>query len=50
MEDIDPERAKEAMKRAEERLAEARAQEEIDRARAQAALERAVMRIKIAGL
>ena len=50
MEDIDPERAKEAMKRAEERLAEARAKEEVDRARARAALERAVMRIKISAL
>ena len=50
MEDIDPERAEEAMKRAEERLAEARAQEEVDRARAKAALDRAMMRIKIAGI
>ena len=50
MEDIDPERAKEAMERAEKRLADERAKEEVDRARARAALERAVMRIKIAGL
>lgn len=50
MEDIDPERAQAAMKRAEERLAEGRAKEEVDRARARAALERALMRIKIAGL
>ncbi len=50
MEDIDPERAKEAMQRAEERLAEARAKEEVDRARAKAALDRAMMRIRIAGL
>jgi len=50
MEDIDPERAKEAMKRAEERLAEGRAREEVDRARARAALERAMMRVRIAGL
>ena len=49
MEDIDPQRAKEAMQRAEERLVETRAKEEVDRARARAALERAVMRIKIAG-
>jgi len=50
MEDIDPQRAQEAMKRAEERLSEARAKEEVDRARARAAIERAMMRIKIAGL
>ena len=50
MEDIDPQRAKEAMERAEKRLADERAKEEIDRARAKAALERAVVRIKIASL
>ncbi|MEE4262541.1 MAG: F0F1 ATP synthase subunit epsilon [Desulfobacteraceae bacterium] len=50
MEDIDPQRAQEAMKRAEERLSEARTKEEVDRARARAALERAMMRIKISGL
>jgi F-type H+-transporting ATPase subunit epsilon len=50
MEDIDPERAKKAMQRAEERLAEGRAKEKVDIARARAALERAVVRIKIAGL
>lgn len=50
MEDIDPQRAKEAMERAEKRLADERAKEEIDRARARAALERAVVRIKIASL
>ena len=50
MEDIDAERAKEAMKRAEERLAADRAKEKIDIARARAALERAMVRIKIAGL
>ena len=50
MEDIDPQRAKEAMQRAEERLAETRAKEEVDRARARAALERAMMRVRIAGL
>jgi F-type H+-transporting ATPase subunit epsilon len=46
--DIDIERARAAMKRAEERLAEARTREEIDARRAQAALQRAVARIKIA--
>ena len=50
MEDIDPERAKEAMARAEKRLAEDRAKEKVDVARAKAALERAVMRIKISGI
>jgi F-type H+-transporting ATPase subunit epsilon len=50
MEDIDPERAKQAMQRAEERLAEGHAKEKVDIARARAALERAVVRIKIAGL
>ena len=49
MEDIDPERAKEAMQRAEGRLAEGRTKEKVDIARAKAALERAVVRIKIAG-
>lgn len=49
-EDIDPQRAKEAMQRAEKRLADDRAKEKIDIARAKAALERAMMRIKIAGL
>ncbi len=44
-EDIDVERAKESMKRAEERLKQ---QEDIDEARATAALERAVMRDQIA--
>ena len=50
MEDIDPQRAKDAMERAEKRLADERAKEEIDRARARAALERALVRIKIASL
>ena len=50
MEDIDTERAKEALARAEKRLAEDRAKEKIDIARAKAALERAVMRIKISGI
>ena len=49
MEEIDPERAKAAMERAEKRLAEDRAREQVDSARAKAALERAVVRIKIAG-
>jgi F-type H+-transporting ATPase subunit epsilon len=44
-EDIDVERAKAAMKRAEERLRQA---EKIDFARAMAALERATVRIQIA--
>jgi F-type H+-transporting ATPase subunit epsilon len=43
--DIDVERAKAALKRAEERL---KKKEEIDEARATAALERALMRIQIA--
>jgi len=44
-EDIDVERAKEAMKRAEERLKKA---EEIDEGRATASIERAVMRVQVA--
>ncbi|MGQ9569440.1 MAG: F0F1 ATP synthase subunit epsilon [Thermodesulfovibrionales bacterium] len=44
-EDIDVERAKAAMKRAEERL---KKKEEIDFARAESSLERATMRIQIA--
>ena len=44
--DIDVERAREAMKRAEERL---KKKEDFDEARATAALERAVMRDQIAG-
>ena len=43
--DIDIERAKEAMKRAEERLKKA---EEIDEARATASIERSVMRVQVA--
>jgi F-type H+-transporting ATPase subunit epsilon len=43
--DIDVERAKEAMQRAEERLKKA---EEIDEARATSAIERAVMRVQVA--
>lgn len=42
--DIDIERAKESMKRAEERL---RKEEDVDFARAEAALERAVTRIEV---
>jgi F-type H+-transporting ATPase subunit epsilon len=49
MEDIDPERAKMAMERAEKRLAEDRAKEQVDIARAKAAMERALVRIRIAG-
>ena len=45
--DIDIERAKDAMKRAEERLAEDRSNENIDFNRARIALTRAVERIKI---
>lgn len=44
--DIDLERAKAALKRAEERLAAAK--EEIDFVRAQAALQRAILRIQMA--
>lgn len=47
-EEIDLERAKAALARAEERLRRAAAGEEIDFARAQAALERATTRIQIA--
>ena len=50
MEDIDSERAKEAMARAEKRLAEDRTKEKVDVARAKAALERALIRIKISGI
>ena len=48
--DIDLERAKEALARAEKRLAEDRAREDIDFARARGALERATVRIRLAGL
>jgi F-type H+-transporting ATPase subunit epsilon len=47
--DIDIERAKAALKRAEERLAEASKREDIDFKRAQAALQRAMARMRIAG-
>ena len=49
MEDIDVERAKAAMDRAEKRLAEDRSKEDIDFNRARAALERALARLKLAG-
>ena len=49
MEDIDVARAKEAVERAEKRLAEGRAKEKVDIARAKAALDRAVVRIRIVG-
>lgn len=45
--DIDVERARAAMKRAEQRLAEARTKEDIDSRRAEAALQRAIARMKI---
>ena len=46
--DIDVERAKAAVKRAEERLREASRREDVDFRRAQAALQRAVTRIRVA--
>ena len=48
--DIDVNRAKEALERAEKRLAEERTREDIDFARARASLERATVRIRVAGL
>jgi len=48
--DIDIERAKAAMERAEKRLAEDRSNEDIDFNRAKIALARAVERIKLVGL
>jgi F-type H+-transporting ATPase subunit epsilon len=45
--DIDVERAKSALKRAEERLAAASKQEDFDFSRAQGALQRAIARIKV---
>jgi len=48
--DIDPDRAKAALERAEKRLAEDRSRENIDSDRAKAALERAVVRINLAGM
>ena len=46
--DIDVERARAALERAQKRLSDARAKEEIDFTRAQAALQRAILRLKIA--
>jgi len=46
--DIDVERARDAIARAEERLAKDRGTEDIDFLRAETALKRAVMRIKVA--
>ena len=48
--DIDLDRAKAALERAEKRLAEDRSQEDIDFVRAKAALERAAVRIRLAGM
>jgi F-type H+-transporting ATPase subunit epsilon len=48
--EIDLERAKEALARAEKRLAEDRSRDDIDFARARGALERAAVRIHLAGL
>jgi F-type H+-transporting ATPase subunit epsilon len=48
--DVDLERAKAAMERAEKRLAEERSRDDIDFARARASLERATVRIRLAGL
>ena len=48
--DINLERAKAALERAEKRLAEDRSQEDIDFVRAKAALERAAVRIRLAGM
>jgi F-type H+-transporting ATPase subunit epsilon len=46
--DIDLERARAAVERARQRLAEQRSKDEIDFVRAQAALQRALLRMKIA--
>jgi F-type H+-transporting ATPase subunit epsilon len=48
--DIDLERAKAALQRAEQRLAADRSQQDIDFARAKAAMERAMVRIRLAGM
>ena len=48
--DIDIERAQAAVKRAEQRMAEARTREDIDSRRAQASLQRAIAKIRIAGM
>ena len=47
--DIDMERAKEAMERAQKRLSDEQKKEELDFIRAKVALERAIERIKLAG-
>ena len=46
--DIDIERARAALERAQQRLADQRSKEEVDFVRAQAALQRALMRLRIA--
>jgi F-type H+-transporting ATPase subunit epsilon len=46
--DIDVERAKQAVERATERLAKDRSAEDVDFIRAEAALKRAMMRVKVA--
>jgi F-type H+-transporting ATPase subunit epsilon len=46
--EIDIERARAALKRAEQRLAEARTREDVDFRRAEGALQRAIARIRIA--
>jgi F-type H+-transporting ATPase subunit epsilon len=46
--DIDLERARAAVERAQKRMAEQRAKDEVDFTRAQAALQRALMRIRLA--
>jgi F-type H+-transporting ATPase subunit epsilon len=46
--DIDVERARAALERAQKRIAEQRSKEELDFVRVQAALQRAMMRLKIA--
>ena len=48
--DIDMERAKAALERAEQRLAEDRSREGVDFARARGSLERATVRIRLVGL
>jgi F-type H+-transporting ATPase subunit epsilon len=45
--DIDVERARAALERAQKRVAEQRSKEEFDFVRAQAALQRAMMRLKV---
>jgi F-type H+-transporting ATPase subunit epsilon len=48
--DIDLERAREALARAEKRLAEDRSRQDLDFTRARGSLERATVRIRLAGL